>query len=120
MACEADGATPIVPKPLTSGAKAGGRFGKQDFIYDAEQDHYTCPAGAKLTKANRRADRTEDFDFYRHLSACFTCQLRPQCTRTKLRRNRCWKNEDALDRMQARLDRTPEAMGVRQRVDRHL
>src|SRR5229473_6048899 len=50
VACEAAGATPIVPKPLTSGAKADGRFGKQDFVYDAEQDHYTCPAGAKLTK----------------------------------------------------------------------
>src|SRR5437879_3571182 len=43
VACEAAGATPIVPKPLTSGAKADGRFGKQDFVYDAEQDHYTCP-----------------------------------------------------------------------------
>ena len=25
--------TPIVPKPLTSGAKANGRFGKQDFVW---------------------------------------------------------------------------------------
>ena len=23
---------------------------RQDFLYDAEHDHYTCPAGAKLTK----------------------------------------------------------------------
>src|SRR6266566_3188654 len=96
VACEAAGATPIVPKPLTSGAKADGRFGKQDFVYDAEQDHYTCPAGAKLTKANRRADHTEDFDFYRHLSACFTCPLRPQCTPTKLRRIRRWENEVSI------------------------
>jgi hypothetical protein len=34
LACEAAGVTPIVPKPLTSGAKADGRFGKQDFVYD--------------------------------------------------------------------------------------
>jgi transposase len=32
VACEAAGVTPIVPKPLTSGAKANGCFGKQDFI----------------------------------------------------------------------------------------
>ncbi|PDT74346.1 transposase, partial [Sinorhizobium sp. BJ1] len=38
VACEAVGATPIVPKPLTSGAKADGRFGKQDFIYQPETD----------------------------------------------------------------------------------
>ena len=34
VACEAAGVTPLVPKPLTSGAKAHGRFGKQDFVYD--------------------------------------------------------------------------------------
>ena len=33
LACEALGVTPYVPKPLTSGAKADGRFGKQDFVY---------------------------------------------------------------------------------------
>ena len=35
LACEETGMTPLVPKPLTSGAKAEGRFGKQDFIYSA-------------------------------------------------------------------------------------
>ena len=92
---------------------------RRDFIYDAEHDHYTCPAGAKLTKARRRADHTEDLDFYRHLSACFTCPLRPRCTPTKLRRIKRWVNEDVLDRMQARLDRMPEAMGVRRQTVEH-
>jgi hypothetical protein len=37
---EGIGVTPYVPKPLTSGSKAKGRFGKQDFVADmAEQDH---------------------------------------------------------------------------------
>ena len=49
MAREAAGVTPIVPKPLTSGAKADGRFGKQDFVYDAGENVYRCPAGEKLT-----------------------------------------------------------------------
>ena len=49
LACEATGVTPLVPKPLTSGAKADGRFGKQDFVYDAGEDVYRCPAGEKLT-----------------------------------------------------------------------
>jgi hypothetical protein len=38
-----------VPKPLTSGAKADGRFGKQDFVYLPEQDVYRCPSGALLS-----------------------------------------------------------------------
>ena len=39
------GVTPYVPKPLTSGSKAKGRFGKQDFVYLADDDVYRCPAG---------------------------------------------------------------------------
>ena len=34
---------------MTSGAKAEGRFGKQDFAYLADEDVYRCPAGEKLT-----------------------------------------------------------------------
>ena len=77
LSCEGAGVAPIVPKTLTSSGTKRGLFARQDFIYDAEHDHYTCPAGAKLTKIHRRADHTEDFDRYRHLSACFTCPLTP-------------------------------------------
>ncbi len=48
LACEALGATPFVPKTLTSGAKANGSFGKQDFVYLPDQDVYRCPAGSLL------------------------------------------------------------------------
>jgi hypothetical protein len=37
-----------VPKVLTSSGTKRGLFARQDFIYDAEHDHYICPAGAKL------------------------------------------------------------------------
>lgn len=37
LACEAISATPYVPRPLTSNAKAAGRFGKDDFIYLPDQ-----------------------------------------------------------------------------------
>ena len=33
LACEKAGVTVTLPKPMTSGAKAEGRFGKQDFVY---------------------------------------------------------------------------------------
>ena len=50
LACTRAGITPLVPKPLTSPAKAEGRFGKQDFSYEPEDDTYRCPAGEKLTR----------------------------------------------------------------------
>ena len=41
------GITPLVPKPMTSNAKAEGRFSKADFIYIAKDDEYQCPAGER-------------------------------------------------------------------------
>jgi hypothetical protein len=34
-----------LPKPMTSGVNAKGRFGKQDLVYVATDDVYLCPAG---------------------------------------------------------------------------
>ena len=119
LSCEGTGIAPNVPRPLTSSGTKRGFFTRQDFLYDAERDHYTCPAGAELTKANRRADHAEDFDFYRHLSACHTCALKPQCTPTRLRRLKRWEHEAVLEKMQARLDHMPDAMKIRRQTVEH-
>jgi hypothetical protein len=48
LACEKAGITVTLPKPMTSNAKAEGRFGKQDFRYGAAEDAYICPAGERI------------------------------------------------------------------------
>jgi hypothetical protein len=48
-ACDAIGITPYLPKPMTSPAKAKGRYGKQAFVYVVEDDTYRCPAREALT-----------------------------------------------------------------------
>src|ERR1700739_3079104 len=119
LACENTGVLPCVPKTLTSGNAKRGLFTGQDFIYNAEKDHYTCPAGEHLTRGLVRSDRRGDVDHYRHLTACFTCPLKPKWTPDKLKRIKRWGNELVLDRMQARLDRMPDAMGVRRQTVEH-
>ena len=119
LACENTGVLPCVPKTLTSGNAKRGLFTGQDFIYNAEKDHYTCPAGEHLTRGLVRSDRRGDIDQYRHLTACFTCPLKPKCTPDKLKRIKRWKHERVLDAMQARLDRMPDAMGVRRQTAEH-
>ena len=119
LLCEGTGVAPIVPKTLTSGGTKRGLFTRQDFIYDAEKDHYTCPAGEHLTRGRVRSDRSGDIDHYRHLTACFTCPLKPRCTAEKVRRIKRWEHEDVLDMMQDRLDRMPNAMGVRRQTVEH-
>ena len=119
LACENTGVLPCVPKTLTSGNAKRGLFTGQDFIYDAEKDHYTCPAGEHLTRGFVRSDRRGDIDQYRHLTACFTCPLKPKCTPDKLKRIKRWQHEGVLDAMQARLDRMPDAMGLRRQTVEH-
>ena len=88
LACEGTGVLPCIPK--TVWPSEGGFFTRGDFIYDAENDHYICPAGQKLTKGLVRSDRKADVDHYRHLTACFSCPLKPKCTPDKLKRLKRW------------------------------
>jgi transposase len=119
LACEGTGVLPCIPRTNTSSAAQRGFFTRHDFIYDAEKDHYTCPAGQQLTKSRRRPSRKDDMDEYRHLTACFSCPLKSQCTPDKLKRFRRWQHERVMDTMQARLDRMPDAMGVRRQTVEH-
>src|SRR5262249_38210704 len=62
-ACDDASVTVTLPKPMTSGAKSDGRFGKQDFAYLPTEDVYRCPAGEKLTY---RYTNEEDGKTLRH------------------------------------------------------
>ena len=52
-------------------------------------------------------------------SACPQCKLKAQCTTDKYRRIGRWEHEDVLERMQQRLDRTPEASKLRRQTVEH-
>ena len=43
LACEQNGVTAYVPRFSTSNAKAEGRYGKQDFVYNADEDILCLP-----------------------------------------------------------------------------
>jgi hypothetical protein len=96
-----------------------GLFTVADFIYDAEKDRYTCPAGKHLTKGKVRSDRRDNIDHYRNLTACSTCALKPSCTPDKHKRLKRWEHEGVLDKMQARLDRLSDAMTIRRQTVEH-
>jgi len=119
LACEGTGILPCIPKTQTSGNAKRGLFTVADFIYDAENDRYTCPAGKFLTRGKVRSDRRDDIDHYRNLTACSTCALKPRCTPDKHKRLKRWAHEGVLDKMQARLDRMPDAMTIRRQTVEH-
>ncbi|MFI5269050.1 MAG: IS1182 family transposase [Chloroflexota bacterium] len=117
-ACEPLGVTPLVPKPLTSGAKVRGRFGKQDFIYRPDEDIYRCPAGESLTRRFTALEDGMNIHIY-WTSSCAGCPLKGQCASGKERRIRRWEHEAVIDAMQARLDARPDAMRIRRATVEH-
>jgi transposase len=118
LACEPLGVTPYVPKPLTSGSKAKGRFGKQDFIYIAEDDAYRCPADQRLTRRFTSVENGMDLHVY-WTTTCGDCPLKTQCTSGKERRIKRWEHEAVIDAMQDRLDRKLDAMRIRRATVEH-
>jgi len=118
LECQKVGITALVPKPLTSGSKAEGRFGKQDFIYEAQDDEYRCPAGQRLIKRFTSIENGMTLHTY-WSSACQGCAIKAQCTTGKERRVKRWEHEEVLEAMQNRLDRAPEMMQLRRQTAEH-
>ena len=110
LACENAGVTVTLPKPETSGAKADGRFGKQDFVYLPSEDAYRCPAGEKLPFRNMSDEDGLQMRSY-WTSACATCAIKSQCTTGKERRVKRWEHERVVEAVQTRLDKNPQAAG---------
>src|SRR5262249_3475125 len=95
-ACEEAGIEVYVPRPLTSNARAEGRYDRRDFVYDAKSDTYVCPAGEHLTYPMAPEDAGKALRRY-WTDVCGTCALKEHCTPGKQRRVARWENEAALD-----------------------
>ena len=117
-ACEEAGITVTLPKPLTSGAKAAGRFGKQDFVYVAADDVYICPARERLTYHYTNVEDGKTLRRY-WTTACQACALKSRCTTGQERRIRRWEHEAVLETVQARLDQNPDKMRMRRQTVEH-
>ncbi len=118
LACEEADITVTLPKPLTSGIKAKGRFGKQDFVYVAGEDVYICPAGERLVY---RYTNEEDGLVLRRYwtNVCQRCAIKDRCTTSKERRITRWEHEHVLEAVQRRLDAHPEKMRQRRETVEH-
>ena len=118
LACDEAGITVTLPKPLTSGAKAKGRFGKQDFVYVALDDVYICPAGERLIYHYTNEEKGLTLRRY-WTNACQACAIKHHCNTGKERRIRRWEHEHVLEAVQQRLDENPEKMRQRRETVEH-
>jgi macrodomain Ter protein organizer (MatP/YcbG family) len=118
LACREAGIVVTLPKPMTSGIEARGRFGKQDFVYLSDEDVYRCPAGEKLKYHYTNEEHGQKLRRY-WTNACRDCVLKPRCTTGKERRITRWEHEQVLEAVQKRLDQNPQAMRLRREMAEH-
>jgi transposase len=118
LACHEAGITVTLPKPLTSGAKSDGRFGKQDFVYIAEEDIYRCPAGERLPYRYTNEEGGKVLRRY-WSNVCPKCPIKSHCTTGPERRIARWEHEHLLEAVQRRLDENPQAMRQRRETVEH-
>ncbi len=118
LACEEDGLTVTLPKQYSSGIKAKGRFGKQDFAYLADEDVYRCPAGERLVYHYTNVEKGLTLHRY-WTTACRACAIKDLCTTGKERRITRWEHEHVLETVQRRLDEQPEKMRQRRETVEH-
>ncbi|MDP9123897.1 MAG: IS1182 family transposase [Pseudomonadota bacterium] len=118
-ACHDAGIDAVLPKPMTSNAKAENRFDKSDFIYVARDDEYQCPAGQRAIYRFTREENGLQIRRY-WTSACPSCSMKAKCTPSDYRRISRWEHEPVLEAVQRRLDKHPDAMTVRRRTVEHV
>ena len=118
LACDKLGIAVTLPKPVTSGLEARGRFGKQDFVYLSDEDAYRCPAGEKLTYHYTNEEDGQQLRRY-WTNTCRDCVLKTGCTTGKEGRITRWEHEHVLEEVQRRLDHNPQAMRQRRETVEH-
>jgi len=118
LACDQSGITVTLPKPMTSGIEAKGRFGKQDFVYLPEEDVYRCPAGERLRYYYTNLENGLRLRRY-WTNACRTCAIKSRCTTAVHRRITRWEHEHVVEAVQKRLDENPQAMRQRRETVEH-
>ncbi len=116
--CYEAGIKALVPKVDTSGKGAQGQYTRSDFIYDARQDEYVCPAGQRMHCRFTTEEKGKQFKVYmtRH---CAACPLKAKCTTGKERRIKRWEKEHILEAAAVELKKQPEAMRMRKKIVEH-
>jgi hypothetical protein len=117
-ACGQAGITVTLPKPMTSSAKAEGRFGKQDFVYKPDEDVYRCPVGETLKYYYTNVANGLTLRRY-WTTACRACPIKSCCTTAEQRRITRWEHEHVLEAVQRRLDQNSKAMRQRRETVEH-
>jgi transposase len=91
-----------VPVPQRHGPKVEeGRFTRDQFIYDAENDCYLCPQGERLARCGKLCEHSnrKAWAYISKRSVCKNCPLHKQCLSEKATTKKLdrWEHESVVD-----------------------
>jgi transposase len=122
--CEENNMTVYVAVPDKSKRIAEqGRFTREQFNYNAEQDCYVCPQGETL-KPSSQAQCKNNKNYVRYqskASVCQHCPIRQQCLNENTKRKQIerWEHEAVVERHKQRMKQRPDAMKKRATLAEH-
>jgi hypothetical protein len=99
----------VVVPPTSTGQEQRnrGKFGKEMFVYDKEQDGYICPNNALIPKSSsNHTSYARVMHLYRISSkVCQTCPLQAQCLgeKSKQKQIQRWEHQQLIDDYHARM-----------------
>jgi transposase len=73
---------PSIEKTLRGSGRQKDIFPKEDFIYNPDDDTFTCPAG-NILKKHHYCKKRQYYEYRASPKSCVCCQLREKCTRAK-------------------------------------
>lgn len=116
-ACEADGITPCAPANRAINNQGDGTlFDRSAFTYEPKTDSFRCPAGRQLVRKQlHRRKRNVTYAS----PDCSGCALKPRCTTAERRFVKRHLDDDALTRMNARVEADPGLMRKRRCAAEH-
>jgi len=117
-ACERMGATCYIPKQKPSHQPENEGYTRDKFMYDAETNTYTCPAGNKMPQVRTR--ERDGFKVYANRAACMECPAKGQCTKSKtLREIERSPYQESIDRAAQNAKEKPELYQRRMELSEH-
>lgn len=125
-ACEKLGVNSFISPKESSSSISNPDFAMESFLYDQQEDTYTCPAGETLHTNGRwynkkllNGRKSYQVKHYK-TRACDGCQLRTQCTSNK--RGRFIERteyQEYVERNNDRVNQDPEYYRQRQQIIEH-
>ncbi|WP_262966637.1 transposase [Methylobacter psychrophilus] len=100
-----------------------GRFTREQFNYDSEQDCYTCPQwNLLIASGNPHQKNGKQLTCYKSkATSCSQCLLREQCLGEKatIKKIQRWEHEAVIDRHKQRMEQKPGIMKKRGALAEH-